>query len=66
MNEILEDKSLKIHKIIDTNFVREVLNTHGENLTQNWFGQLMTYPQTLAYLIQVSDWLEIYNIEFDF
>ena len=66
MYEILENKKLKIHKIIDINFVYDMLNTHGENLTQNWFGQLMTYPQTLAYLIQISDWLEIYNIEFDF
>lgn len=66
MYEILENKKLKIHKIIDINFVYDILNTHGENLTQNWFGQLMTYPQTLAYLIQISDWLEIYNIEFDF
>ncbi|MDD3303534.1 MAG: asparagine synthase (glutamine-hydrolyzing) [Clostridia bacterium] len=66
MGEILENTTLKIHRIINVGFVKEMLHTHGENLTENWFGQLMTYPQTLAYLIQISDWLEIYHIHFDF
>ena len=38
---------------------------HGENLTENLFGQLMTYPQTLAYLIQIENWLNLYNIELE-
>lgn len=65
MFKILENKKLKIHKIINSKFIENILNTHGENLTENWFGQLMTYPQTLAYLIQISSWLEYYNIEID-
>ncbi len=62
---IVDDKSLKIHKIINTNFVRELVKMHGENLTENLFGQLMTYPQTLAFLIQINSWLELYNIEIE-
>lgn len=65
MYKILQNKNLKIHKIINCEFVEKMLNIHGENLTENWFGQLMTYPQTLAYLIQISNWLEHYNIELD-
>ena len=42
-----------------------MLNTHGKNLKENWFGQLMTYPQTLAYLIQINMWLKEYNIELE-
>lgn len=63
--KILNDSSLKIHQIINTDFVQNMLRIHGENLTQNWFGQLMTYPQTLAYLIQISNWLETYDIEIE-
>lgn len=64
-HKILENKNLKIHKIINVDFVKDMLNIHGENLTENLFGQLMTYPQTLAYLIQISNWLESYNIEIE-
>lgn len=63
--KILQNKNLKIHKIINIEFLENILNIHGENLTENWFGQLMTYPQTLAYLIQISNWLEHYNIEIE-
>ncbi|MEG2310584.1 MAG: asparagine synthase (glutamine-hydrolyzing) [Clostridia bacterium] len=63
MQEILNDKNSKLSQIIDFDFVESILNVHGENLTQNWFGQLMTYPQTLAYLIQIDKWLTYYNIE---
>ena len=28
-----------------------------------WYGQLMTYPQTIAYILQVNYWLEHYQIE---
>lgn len=63
--KILENKNLKIHKIINVEFIQDMLNIHGENLTQNLFGQLMTYPQTLAYIIQISNWLETYDIEIE-
>ena len=42
-----------------------MMRNHGKNLTENWFGQLMTYPQTLAYLIQVNMWFDIYKPEFE-
>ena len=31
-----------------------------------WFGQLMTSPQLLAYLIQFDQWIQHYNIDLDF
>lgn len=65
MLKILDDKNLKIHKIINGKFVKNLIDTHGNSLKENWFGQLMTYPQTLAYLIQISNWLEYYNIEIE-
>ena len=66
MLNIISNKNAKIRKIIDLDFVYDMIKIHGENLTENLFGQLMTYPQTLAYLIQIETWLEMYNVEFDF
>lgn len=63
--KILNNKSLKIHKILNTDYVLNLITTHGKDLKENLFGQLMTYPQTLAYIYQISMWLEIYNIEIE-
>ena len=65
IKEIINKSTSPILEIIDVRFLYEILDTHGENLKENWFGQLMTYPQTLAYLIQVNMWLEEYNIKVD-
>lgn len=66
LTKILNNENSKINKIINKNFVLDMIKMHGESITENWFGQLMTYPQTLAYLIQIEMWLNIYNIKFDF
>ena len=61
MTEIIGNKNSKISNLINLNFVKDIMAIHGENLTENLFGQLMTYPQTLAYLIQIEMWLNKYN-----
>lgn len=66
VSKIINDKDSKLNQIINVDYVRSMINMHGENITENWFGQLMTYPQTLAYLIQINTWLEKYNIKFEF
>ena len=33
--------------------------------TGTWFGQLMTGPQVIAYLIQLETWLNEYNVKLD-
>ena len=65
IKEIINNSSSPILELINISFVYEMLETHGENLKENWFGQLMTYPQTLAYLIQINMWLEEYNVEIE-
>ena len=37
------------------------INTDGTAFSRPWFGQLMTGPQLMAYLIQVNMWLEKYQ-----
>ncbi len=37
----------------------------AEEPVQNWYGQLMTAPQTIAYLLQVDYWLEKYRVRIE-
>lgn len=62
ITDILDKKSSPIHDIIDEKVVREVIDTKGDSYKAPWYGQLMTGPQLLAYLVQVNIWLEEYNV----
>ncbi|MBR6614211.1 MAG: asparagine synthase C-terminal domain-containing protein, partial [Clostridia bacterium] len=63
IKNIINKSTSPLLEIINVEFLYELLSTHGANLKENWFGQLMTYPQTLAYLIQINLWLTHYNIK---
>ena len=63
MLDILNSPNSKILGIINKEYVLELIKTHGKDLKENLFGQLMTYPQTIAYLIQIEYWLEEYNVK---
>ncbi|MCX7695019.1 MAG: asparagine synthase (glutamine-hydrolyzing) [Caloramator sp.] len=65
MLDILSNKNEPILDIIDKDFVEYTANIGGKNINYNWFGQLMSGPQTLAYLIQVNTWLKKYNVDID-
>lgn len=65
MKEIINDNTSPILELINVSYLYDLLDSHGENLTENWFGQLMTYPQTLAYLIQINIWLKEYNVNIE-
>jgi len=62
MNEILKDKTSPILEIIDKEKVQEIVDTEGKAYKTPWYGQLMTGPQMIAYLIQVDMWLREYNV----
>jgi asparagine synthase (glutamine-hydrolysing) len=62
MTNVLDDKSSPIHEIIDQNAVREIIESKGESYKTPWYGQLMTGPQLIAYLIQMNMWLEEYKV----
>ena len=63
MTNILNDKTSPILDLIDVAKVREIVNTGGKSYKNPWFGQLMTGPQLIAYLIQVDSWLKLYNVD---
>lgn len=62
MKKILDDRTSPILNIIDKAKVKEIVQSKGESYKTPWFGQLMTGPQLIAYLIQVNIWLKEYNI----
>lgn len=60
--KIINNQSSPLLSLIDKEYVEGIISNNGNYITENWFGQLMTYPQTLAYLIQINMWLEEYDI----
>lgn len=62
MNKILSDNNSPILEIIDNKVVKEIVDTEGKSYITPWFGQLMTGPQLIAYLIQLNIWMKEYNV----
>jgi asparagine synthase (glutamine-hydrolysing) len=62
LREIIADPNAKIHSIIDVKNVRKLLDDKS-NPSLPWYGQLMDLTRMFAYLIQMEQWLNIYNIK---
>ncbi|OPJ61660.1 asparagine synthase (glutamine-hydrolyzing) [Clostridium oryzae] len=62
MNNILKDKTSPILELINREKVQDIVDTAGKSFGKPWFGQLMTGPQMIAYLIQIDTWLRKYNV----
>ncbi|MCL6588951.1 MAG: asparagine synthase (glutamine-hydrolyzing) [Firmicutes bacterium] len=62
MLNIIHDPATPLRDLIDLDQLNSFIATGREILNQPWFGQLMTGPQLLAYLIQVEIWLKEYHI----
>lgn len=65
LQNILDDKTSPIHQIIDYDFVEKMIQTGGSKFKKPWYGQLMTGPQVIAYLIQMNNWMKFYNVKLD-
>lgn len=63
MSEILIDNSSSILQLIDRERVDEIVKTGGQSFKTPWYGQLMTGPQLIAYLIQIDIWMREYKIQ---
>lgn len=61
LEDIMKNKNAPINNLLNRNYILDILNTDGTAFSRPWFGQLMTGPQLMAYLIQVNMWLETYN-----
>jgi len=61
--EILDDPASPILPLIDAAAVHALVEKANNSTGQPWFGQLMTYPQFMAYLIQINIWLQEYGVK---
>ena len=66
LSKIMEDKNSPINNLLNREYILQIIETDGKAFTRPWFGQLMTGPQLMAYLIQVNKWLEKYKPEIEY
>lgn len=59
--EIMNNNSSPLLNLISKDFVQNIIVTDGKSFIRPWFGQLMTGPQLMAYLIQINMWLQKYQ-----
>ena len=62
MMRIVRDNNSPILDLINKEKLINLAETQGKDFKVPWFGQLMTGPQLLAYLIQLNYWLEKYKV----
>lgn len=60
MEEVLRDAQAPLFQIVKRERVKELLQ---EEQAVPWYGQLMTTPQTIAYLLQLNYWLKRYRVK---
>ena len=63
LSKIISNPNARLLEIVDKNAVLDIVKTNGNSFKVPWFGQLMTGPQVMAFLIQLEIWLNEYNIE---
>lgn len=62
MREIMADPTSPLVPLLNKTLVQEMVGEGQELPEIPWFGQLMTGPQLLAYLIQVDAWMREYKV----
>ncbi len=58
--DMLSDPDTPLFHIMDRGAVASLLSC---DRSEPWYGQLMTTPQTMAYMIQLNYWLEKYKVK---
>lgn len=61
LTDIMKNENAPINNLLNRQYILDILETDGTAFTRPWFGQLMTGPQLMAYIIQVNMWLEKYQ-----
>ncbi|WHH57115.1 asparagine synthase (glutamine-hydrolyzing) [Petroclostridium sp. X23] len=63
LQQILDDTSSPLLQLINKQRVQEIVDSEGAAFGVPWFGQLMTGPQLMAYLIQADVWMKKYKVK---
>lgn len=59
LREVLAEPNAPLHQILRSEALETLLDAKTET---PWYGQLMTVPQTIAYFLQLNDWLKRYHV----
>ena len=59
LRRVIADPDSQIHELIRTEKLAGLLD---DSRSVPWYGQLMTTPQTIAFFLQLNDWLAHYRI----
>ncbi len=59
---ILDNQNSPILEIVKKEKLSELLETKAGMFSKPWYGQLMNYPQILAYMYMIDTWLKTYNV----
>ena len=62
---VLLNPASPLLQLVNKEAIMQIVETGGNAFGKPWFGQLMTGPQLMAYLIQVNTWLKLYNIKLE-
>lgn len=62
LRDIIKNTDSPLFEIADYNTVCGLLDSER---SEPWYGQLMTTPQTIAYMIQLNYWLEKFNVKLE-
>lgn len=62
LQKVLEKSDAPIFEIIKKDALQKLMT---EEVSEPWYGQLMTTPQTIAYFVQMNYWLEKFNIQLE-
>lgn len=60
--EVLEDRNAPLFDIADYDAVKSLVGTSRH---EPWYGQLMTTPQTIAYMLQLNYWLKKFGVRIE-
>jgi len=60
LKDLLAQKDAPIFSMVDRSALQGLLVSEN---TWPWYGQLMKLPQTIAYMLQINAWLEIYGVD---
>ena len=61
--QLLQDESSPVLRVLEPNVLRQLNAAELPAAGLPWFGQLMSGPQMLAYVLQVNDWMKKRKIE---
>ena len=59
LSDIIADPQSPVLQIVRKDALENLLKA---DFTRPWYGQLMKLPQTVAYMLQINRWMELYHV----